>query len=198
MTRSGSTGPGTAAPPRVGGDTKWGSRAATAADWYLASGMINSAGLVNDGLTTGCANNGQTVWSYNQGLAIGAFTQLWRSTGNGRNLDTATRLADAALSSPALTRDGILTESCDLAMNSCDDNQKQFKGIFMRNLADLADATGSAVHRAYADRQADAIWANDRDSLNRLGQRWSGTPPNPTDWRTQAGALEALTAAERS
>ncbi len=181
---------------RLAGDTVWGSRAGTAADWYLASGMINSAGLVNDGLTTGCANNGQTVWSYNQGLAIGAFTQLWRSTGNGIYLDTATRLADAAISSPALTRDGILTESCDLATNSCDDNQKQFKGIFMRHLADLADATGSASYRTYTERQADSIWAKDRDSLNRLGQRWSGTPPNPSDWRTQASALEALTAAE--
>lgn len=181
---------------RLAGDTVWGGRAATAADWYLASGMINSAGLVNDGLTRGCANNGQTVWSYNQGLAIGAFTQLWRSTGNGRYLDTATRLADAAISSPVLTRDGILTESCDLATNSCDDNQKQFKGIFMRHLADLADATGSASYRTYTERQADSIWAKNRDSLNRLGQRWSGTTPNPSDWRTQASALEALTAAE--
>ncbi|MFG2273586.1 glycoside hydrolase family 76 protein [Streptomyces chartreusis] len=181
---------------RLAGDTVWGGRAGTAADWYLASGMINSAGLVNDGLTGGCANNGQTVWSYNQGLAIGAFTQLWRSTGNGRYLDTATRLADAAISSPVLTLDGILTESCDLATNSCDDNQKQFKGIFMRHLADLADATGSASYRAYTERQADSIWAKDRDSLNRLGQRWSGTTPNPSDWRTQASALEALTAAE--
>ncbi|MFJ4369092.1 glycoside hydrolase family 76 protein [Streptomyces chartreusis] len=181
---------------RLAGDTVWGGRAATAADWYLASGMINSAGLVNDGLTRGCANNGQTVWSYNQGLAIGAFTQLWRSTGNGRYRDTAARLADAAISSPVLTRDGILTESCDLAANSCDDNQKQFKGVFMRHLADLADATGSASYRTYAERQADSIWAKDRDSLNRLGQRWSGTAPNPSDWRTQASALEALTAAE--
>ncbi|GGX30470.1 glycoside hydrolase family 76 protein [Streptomyces chartreusis] len=181
---------------RLAGDTVWGGRAATAADWYLASGMINSAGLVNDGLTRGCANNGQTVWSYNQGLAIGAFTQLWRSTGNGRYRDTATRLADAAISSPVLTRDGILTESCDLAANSCDDNQKQFKGIFMRHLADLADATGSASYRTYTERQADSIWTKNRDSLNRLGQRWSGTTPNPSDWRTQASALEALTAAE--
>ncbi|MEU0968175.1 glycoside hydrolase family 76 protein [Streptomyces sp. NPDC005917] len=98
---------------RISGDTVWGTRATTAADWYLAAGMINSAGLVNDGLTTNCANNWQTVWSYNQGLAIGAFTELWRSTGQSRYLDTARRLADAAIASPALTRDGVLTESCD-------------------------------------------------------------------------------------
>ncbi|MFJ3641296.1 glycoside hydrolase family 76 protein [Streptomyces sp. NPDC090108] len=180
---------------RVAGDTLWGGRAVTAANWYLNSGLIGSTGLVNDGLTGSCANNGQTVWSYNQGLAIGAFTELWRSTGGSRYLDTARRLADAALSSPQLTRDGVLTESCDTGGGSCDDNQKQFKGVFVRHLADLADATGSSVYRAYLTRQADVIWSGDRDSLNRLGERWAGGSPNVTDWRTQASALEALTAA---
>jgi len=181
---------------RISGDTVWGSRATTAANWYLGSELINSSGLVNDGLNGSCGNNGQTVWSYNQGLAIGGFTQLWRSTGNSRYLDTAKRLADAAMSSSVLTRGGVLTESCDVGTGSCDDNQKQFKGIFMRHFADLADATGSATYRAYVTKQADSIWSTDRDRLNRLGQRWAGTSPNPSDWRTQASALGALTAAE--
>ncbi|MFF9391946.1 glycoside hydrolase family 76 protein [Streptomyces griseoluteus] len=180
---------------RLAGDTVWGTRAVTAGDWYLGSGLIGSSGLVNDGLTPGCANNGQTVWSYNQGLAIGGFTELWRSTGSSRYLDAAKRLADAALSSTALTRDGVLTESCDVGGASCDDNQKQFKGVFVRQLADLASATGSPAYRAYLVRQADSVWAKDRDPLNRLGQRWAGGSPNQADWRTQASALAALTAA---
>ncbi|MET8811739.1 glycoside hydrolase family 76 protein [Streptomyces sp. NPDC004549] len=185
----------TALHQRVSGDTTWGARATTAADWYLNSGMINSSGLVNDGLNSSCANNGQTVWSYNQGLAIGAFTELWRSTGQSRYLDTARRLADAATTSSQLTRNGVLTESCDIGSASCDDNQKQFKGVFVRHLADLADATGSSAYRTYLTRQADSVWGTDRDALNRLGARWAGTTPNPVDWRTQASALEALTAA---
>ncbi|MFJ8349533.1 glycoside hydrolase family 76 protein [Streptomyces sp. NPDC094153] len=186
----------TALHQRLAGDALWGGRSRTAADWYLNSGLINASGLVNDGLTSGCVNNGQTVWSYNQGLAIGAFTQLWRSTGESRYLTTARRLADAALSAPELTRDGVLTESCDTGTRACDDNQKQFKGIFVRHLADLADATGSAAYRAYIAKQADSLWRTDRDPLNRLGQRWAGTGPNQSDWRTQASALEALTAAQ--
>ncbi|MFJ9162432.1 glycoside hydrolase family 76 protein [Streptomyces griseoviridis] len=181
---------------RIAGDTVWGGRAVAAGDWYLGSGLIGPSGLVNDGLTGGCANNGQTVWSYNQGLAVGAFTELWHSTGRSRYLDTAKRLADTALSSSALTRDGVLTESCDTGTSRCDDNQKQFKGVFVRHLADLADATGSAVYAAYLKRQADSVWATDRDALNRFGGRWAGTAPNQQDWRTQAGALGALTAAE--
>ncbi|MFI9764603.1 glycoside hydrolase family 76 protein [Streptomyces sp. NPDC051963] len=180
---------------RVPGDTVWLQRAKTAAAWYKASGMINSSGLVNDGLTSACANNGSTVWSYNQGLAIGGFTELWKATGDASLLTTARTLADAAVSSPALTRDGVLTESCDLGSASCDDNQKQFKGIFMRHFADLTKVTGSSTYRTYVQKQADTLWARDRTSLNLLGQRWAGTAPNQTDWRTQAGALGALTAA---
>ncbi|MFB6959889.1 glycoside hydrolase family 76 protein [Streptomyces sp. NPDC056309] len=90
----------------------------------------------------------------------------------------------------------MLTESCDTGTRTCDDNQKQFKGIFVRHLADLADATGSAAYRAYIAGQADSLWRTDRDPLNRLGRRWAGTSPNQSEWRTQAGALEALTAAQ--
>ncbi|MGH1554162.1 glycoside hydrolase family 76 protein [Streptomyces sp. L7] len=129
----------TALHQRIAGDTVWLQRAKTSAAWYKASGMINSSGLVNDGLSSSCANNGSTVWSYNQGLAIGGFTELWRTTGDSSLLATAKTLANAAISSSQLTVGGVLTESCDVGSASCDDNQKQFKGIFMRNFADLAE-----------------------------------------------------------
>ena len=185
----------TALHQRIPGDSVWLQRARTAAAWYRSSGMINPSGLVNDGLTSACANNGSTVWSYNQGLAIGGFTELWKATGDSSLLATARTLADAAISSPTLTRDGVLTESCDIGPASCDDNQKQFKGIFVRHFTDLADATGSSAYRNYIQKQADTLWARDRSFLNALGARWAGTSPNQTDWRTQASALEALTAA---
>lgn len=176
------------------GDTLWLQRTRTAATWYLGSGMINAANLVNDGLTRDCRNNGQTVWTYNQGLAIGGLVEAWRATGDATLLDAARRLADAALT--GLTRDGVLTESCDVGQNTCDDNQKQFKGIFSRYLADLASVTGSAAYQAFAVRQADSIWTSDRDNLNRIGQRWAGGSPNQLDWRTQASGLGALDATQ--
>jgi hypothetical protein len=181
---------------RIAGDTLWLGRATTAWHWYLGSGLINPSGLVNDGLTSGCANNGQTVWSYNQGLAIGAAVEVWRATGDSSALATARRLADAAVASPALVSGGVLTESCDTATASCDDNGKQFKGVFMRYLQDLNSVTGNA-YGSFAATQANTLWSTDRDSLNRLGERWSGgqSGPNPVDWRTQASALSALLAA---
>ncbi|MEV8373464.1 glycoside hydrolase family 76 protein [Kribbella sp. NPDC056861] len=180
---------------RLPSDTVWLQRATTGWNWFQASGMINSAKLVNDGLTNACGNNGQTVWTYNQGLAIGGALELWRATGNAALLTSARQLADAAIASSALSPNGILTETCDVGSASCDDNQKQFKGIFMRYLTDLADATGAAAYRTFAPRQSDTIWQSDRDSLNRLGQRWTGQGTNPRDWRTQASALGGILAA---
>lgn len=177
---------------RTAGDTVWLERTRTAATWYLNSGLINASNLVNDGLTQDCHNNGQTVWTYNQGLAIGGLVEAWRATGDTALLDAARRLGDAALT--GLTSGGILTESCDIGQSACDDNQKQFKGIFSRYLADLAAATGTSAYQSFAQRQADSIWSNDRDSLNQIGQRWAGGSPNQFDWRTQASGLGALNA----
>jgi|GEM_PF-730854 len=178
---------------RISGDTTWLGRATTAWQWFQNSGLINSSGLVNDGLTSGCANNGQTVWSYNQGLAIGAAVEIYRATGDANALATARRLADAALASPSLVSNGVLTESCDTNGSTCDDNGKQFKGIFMRYLQDLESVTNASGYADFARAQADSIWSADRDSLNRLGEVWSGG--GATDWRTQASALSALLAA---
>jgi predicted alpha-1,6-mannanase (GH76 family) len=179
---------------QIPGDSTYLNRATTAWKWFLGSGLINSARLINDGLSSSCNNNGQTVYTYNQGLGIGAGIEVYRATGDSSALSTAIQLADAAING-SLTQNGILTEACDAGSNACDDNGKQFKGIFMRYIMDLADVTGTASYRSYAQRQADSIWNNNRDSFNHLGERWSGSSPNVQDWRTQASALGALLAA---
>jgi predicted alpha-1,6-mannanase (GH76 family) len=181
---------------RIHGDQLWLARSRTAWVWFQRSGMINAHGLVNDGLTKACTNNGKTVWTYNQGLAIGAGLELWRATKDPQILVTVHRLADAAIGPHALVSDGILTESCDALNQTCDDNGKQFKGIFMRYWTDLVDTTHNRRYAAFLNRQADSIWNNDRDATGRLGARWSGATsdhnPNVFDWRTQASALSAL------
>ena len=63
---------------------------------------MNSAGLVNGGLADNCRNNGQTVWSYNQGLALAAGLELWRANHDPKVLATVRVLADSAIASPLL------------------------------------------------------------------------------------------------
>jgi len=183
---------------RLPRDTRWLGRAQEGWNWLTTSGMINSDGLVNDGLNN-CENNGGTVWSYNQGLAVGAGLELWRATRNPALLTTVRRLADAAVAPGGLVSDGVLTESCDAPERLCDDNQKQFKGIFLRYWMDLADTTHDARYVDFVAQQAATVWDHDRDAADRLGERWSGITnadhPNVFDWRTQASALSALIAA---
>ncbi|GAA1885416.1 glycoside hydrolase family 76 protein [Lapillicoccus jejuensis] len=184
---------------RLPGDARWLDRATQAFDWYVGSGLVDAAGLVNDGLTTDCRNNGSTVWSYNQGLGIGGALEVYRATHDPAALAFARRLADAAQARPELVTDGVLTESCDPVGRSCDDNQKQFKGVFMRYWTDLVDTTGDATYAAFAQRQAVSVVTTDRDVVGRLGQRWAGAgtadSPNVRDWRTQASALSAVLSA---
>ena len=55
------------------------------------------------------------------------------------------------------------------------------------------------MYRAFAQTQVDILWRADPDSLNGIGQRWSGENPadhpNARDWRTQASGLGAVLAA---
>lgn len=183
---------------RIPGDQLWLERALVAWDWYVDGPMINQDGLLNDGLTDACENNGDHVYTYNQGLAIGAALELWRATGEDAMLQRARYFADSALTEGALVEDGILVEWTDALGETTNDNHKQFKGIFLRYLMDLADSTGDARYREAVARQAASIWEHDRTLEDRLGVRWSGEEteqsPNVADWRTQASALSALIA----
>ncbi|ATG53426.1 glycoside hydrolase family 76 [Brachybacterium ginsengisoli] len=183
---------------RIPGDRQWLERALEAWEWYAHGAMIGEDGLLNDGLTDACENNHDRVYTYNQGLAIGGALELWRATGDETQLERARCFADSALAEGALVEDGILVEWTDALGESTNDNHKQFKGIFLRYLMDLADTTGDARYREFVARQAASIWERDRTLDGRLGVRWSGEEsadsPNVADWRTQASALSALIA----
>lgn len=97
-------------------------------DWFKGSGMINDNNLINDGLDINsdgsCTNNGDTVWSYNQGVILGGLVELFKATGDSDYLSEATSIAEAAVE--ALSTDGILHESCEA--NNCGNDGSQFKG----------------------------------------------------------------------
>ena len=81
-------------------------------DWFANTGMINAQGLVNDGLTEDCRNNGRTTWTYNQGVALGGLADLYRLTGDRSLLTAAGSLANAAMT--RLTdANGVLREPCE-------------------------------------------------------------------------------------
>ena len=66
-------------------------------EWFSASGLIGASGLVNDGLTAACENNGGTTWTYNQGVILGGLAALYEITGDRAYLERGESIADAAL-----------------------------------------------------------------------------------------------------
>ncbi len=160
-------------------------------EWLRASGMISPGGLVNDGLTAGCANNGGITWTYNQGVVLGGLAALCELTGDQGYLHAGTSIADAALrglTSPA----GILAEPCE--QSGCDGDQTQFKGIFVRNLLDFHALSGKPAYRAFILANADSAWHRARNGDDQIGLRWAG-PFDKADASRQSSAVEVLTAA---
>jgi len=178
---------------RTSGDTSGGYLAWAQKEWtwFLASGMINASGLINDGLNSSnpaaCTNNNGIVWSYNQGVILGGLVELAKAASDPTLLAHAQSIANAVLSpnSGMLTSNGILV---DHGVSGGD--APQFKGIFMRNLMALYAAAPNAQYKSFADANADSIWTND-NSGNRFGALWQG-PVDSTDATRQSSALDAL------
>lgn len=174
---------------RTPGDTSYLSWANEEWTWFSQSGLINSSHLINDGLTSSCGNNGETTWTYNQGVILGGLTDMYKITGSTSYLTTAETIANAAIST-LVTSSGILREPCE-ASSSCGGDGPQFKGIFMRNLAYLYQADHNQTYANFLTTNANSIWANDRNSSSQFGLVWSG-PFDSADAARQSSAQDAL------
>jgi predicted alpha-1,6-mannanase (GH76 family) len=165
--------------------------------WFNASGLINSSNLINDGLTTSCQNNGQTTWTYNQGVILGGLAALYQATNDQAYLTEAEQIANAAIST-LVSSNGILTEPCSGPTCSTQNpDQTQFKGIFIRNLDALYQVTGDQAYLAFIDRNASLIWENDRNIYDQIGFDWSGpisAPDQSFNASTLSSGLDALNA----
>ena len=176
---------------RTPGDQDYRAWALRAWEWLSASGLIGQGGLVNDGLTAACANNGGTTWTYNQGVILGGLAALFQITGDRAYLREGEIIADAALS--ALTDPaGILTEPCEPF--GCDGDQTQFKGVFVRYLHEFCHHSDRPAYRAFILANADSVWNNARNETDQFGSRWAG-PIDLADASRQTSADEVLTAA---
>jgi predicted alpha-1,6-mannanase (GH76 family) len=159
--------------------------------WFAGSGMINELSLVNDGLRD-CKNNRDITWTYNQGVILGGLVELHRAKGDPALLAQARAIADAAIRL-LIDEQGVLREPCELSFN-CGNDGPQFKGIFMRHLRTLYDATGEARYWAFIEHNADAMWQYARDEDDQIGLRW-GKRHDRADAARQSSALDGLLAA---
>ncbi|KAI1075132.1 glycoside hydrolase family 76 protein [Whalleya microplaca] len=159
----------------IPGDTYYLNHSLLEWDWFRASGMINAEGLINDGLTddAACVNNGQPVWTYNQGVVLGGLVELWKGTGDTSYLDAARSIADAAIKSSALFPNGTLTDPCDTA-EDCEPNGTAFKGLFMRELGKLNEVLEGRPYRDVILDNLRSMYAVDRNASDFYGLWWQG------------------------
>jgi len=169
--------------------------------WFRNSGMINAQNNINDGLNINadgsCTNNGKTAWSYNQGVILGGLVELAAASGDSSYLSQANAIAMAAIKLLSDSNGVIHDKGCE---PNCGGDGNQFKGIFMRNLGYLYKVSPQAAYKTSIEKNADAIWENDRNTANnQLGVVWSGpyTAGGGPTAATQSSALDALVAALR-
>ncbi|WP_329307557.1 glycoside hydrolase family 76 protein [Streptomyces sp. NBC_01260] len=180
---------------RIGGDTAYLQRAEDEWAWFRGTGMINSGGTVNDGLTSACANNGDTTWTYNQGVILAGLAELHRATGDAALLSSARTLADASTSSGYLNPGGTLHEPYEPDGTGCTSDGDSFKGAYARGLGILDKELADHPYSGYLDRQAGTLYARNRNSLDQYGPHWAG-PFTVTGNGCQHSALDLLNAAQ--
>jgi predicted alpha-1,6-mannanase (GH76 family) len=157
--------------------------------WFAASGMINDQGLINDGLTASCQNNGRNTWTYNQGVILGGLAALSAQTGDRALLERAQSIAFAAITKLA-DEDGILHDTCE---PNCGNDGVQFKGIFARNLGVLNAAAQSPRFETFLRTNAERICRVQTED-HHFGVVWSRTS-DTVNAATQVSALDAIVAA---
>ena len=168
--------------------------------WFSQTGMINGNNLINDGLRINpdgsCVNNGQTTWTYNQGVVLGGLAELSPLNPDPSLPQAAQDIALAAIS--RLTdANGVLHDRCE---PNCGGDGVQFKGIFVRNVMVLNDAFPNDQYVQFAQTNADSIWNNDQGADDQttyeFGVVWSGPfNPDPHAAASQTSALDAIIAA---
>ena len=159
---------------RIRGNKAYMDYAKTVWSWFRQSDLLKKASpLVSDGLYDSEKNpdkcEGYWLFTYSQGVLLGALTELHRATGDRQMLVVAEQIANAAInvnSPPDRTfvftaghpLAGVLRELCEQSAEGCvkcksdkapcetididptdDDDIGMFKGVFVRNLRELYD-----------------------------------------------------------
>lgn len=159
-------------------------------NWFKGSGMLNGQSLINDGLTTNCANNGQTTWSYNQGVILAGLTDLYKITGDTNYLKQAEAIADAVLSH-LVSANAVLQEPCETGSGCGGGDVPEFKGIFARHIAYLYDTDHKPSYFGFMFTNAHSAWFNDRNPSAQFGLKWTG-PFDSADAARHSSAMFAV------
>ncbi|KAJ7825938.1 glycoside hydrolase family 76 protein [Mycena leptocephala] len=168
--------------------------------WLKSSGMRGANGLWNDGLTQDgtCKNNGQTTWTYNQGVIASGLSALYAVTKDASLLTEAEITLDATIK--LMTTNNILRESCDNAASGgsvCNQDQQIFKGIWTKSVQYYLDRANdparTAKYSAFLGSQSSGVFHFGTDAAGDVGSVWYAPNAGGSIFtpKTSASGLEA-------
>ncbi|KAI8901455.1 glycoside hydrolase [Globomyces pollinis-pini] len=175
------------------GDKGFSSQTAQIYNYLVATGLITSDKRILDGINsdTTCRVN-QNLYSYQNGMLIGALAWLGKVTSSSAYINEANNLARAALATYA--PNNVITDTCE---PNCSQNTVAFKGILIRGLGYLYEFTNDlAVKGLIKKALTDSVAAmlSTCDNNYSCGNIWSGQPNLPSNVHDQLNALELITA----
>ena len=135
-------------------------------------------------------NTSAIVWTYNQGVILGAFVEMNDLTGDQKYLDSAKVIAEG-VTNHMVSSDGILTE---YGFPDVLEDASQFKGVFARNLMYLHQKAPDQGYADFLRKNADEIWSSDKDDDGQIGVNWQG-PVKNVDAVSHGSGLDCLVAA---
>ena len=160
-------------------------------EWFQKSTMIRSDFLVADGLDAACHGVGQT-FTYNQGVILGGLADFAKVTDNQTVLDLAQKIASAA-TTKLVDQNGILRDDGESASSENQD-QPQFKGIFVRYLAYFYQAKPTPAFRQFILHNLKSVWQSNRSAEGWYGYLWNG-PFDKKDSARHTAAVDLINAA---
>ncbi|KAJ7578263.1 glycoside hydrolase family 76 protein [Mycena floridula] len=181
------------------GDATYLSNLQSTWNWLKSTPMRGSNGLFNDGLNSACGNNGQTQWTYNQGVILVGLAYLYKHTGDETAVTSAFSIMDSVIAS--LTVNGGLREGCEsTTQNLCNADQQTFKGIlayYMAWFLQITNRDNNSKYSNFLKAQGDKVLQNAVGPSGFYSNLWFDHNAGGAAWTasSQASALGALIAA---
>ncbi|RZA25581.1 MAG: hypothetical protein EOP10_06480 [Proteobacteria bacterium] len=177
---------------RIEGDTKYLERAGKGWLWLTTIGVVNNSGLVNNGVTVKCKNDGLQTWTHTQGLFYSAAVELNKASPKKEYIDAAKKLFDGVMIN-LVTGEGILREANDSRCGTCLNEERMWKGIFMRSVREAQIELKDPAVEKFIENNILKLYKSSRSTADSIGFHWQG-PFDSSDAGRQASALELFNA----
>lgn len=163
-------------------------------EWMLKSNLLDSNGNVQDGVRSikGEETISKNVWTYNQGVVLTGLVNLYKITGSESYLITAEAIAEATLNH--MTNDDLILIELLCEPYDCNEDAKQFKGVFMRHLMYLNQYSSKKEYKFFIQMNIESIWVNSM-MFGTVSPGVTWDRPSQANAATVSSALDAFNAA---